>query len=68
MGWTLAEMSRRTGLAPSTLSRIERGLIARPERESLEAIAAAYGEPVATIFPGEIAWMFQPPHREEASA
>ena len=25
-GWTLAEVERRTGIAPSTLSRIERGI------------------------------------------
>lgn len=25
-GWTLAEVDRRTGISPSTLSRIERGI------------------------------------------
>lgn len=42
-GWSLGQLSDRTGIDRPTLSRIERGLTRHPRLDTLEKIASAYG-------------------------
>jgi transcriptional regulator with XRE-family HTH domain len=43
LGWTLAELSFRTGVLPQTINAIERGVSRQPRYETLHKIAFALG-------------------------
>jgi DNA-binding XRE family transcriptional regulator len=46
--WTLGELSRRTGIKPPNLCRLEKGRHT-PSLETLEKVADAFGMPVAAL-------------------
>jgi transcriptional regulator with XRE-family HTH domain len=48
-GMTLRELGSATGLSPTLLSQIERG-VTDPSLKSLRSIAEAFGQPVAALF------------------
>ncbi len=50
-GWTLAEMSKRVGIAVSTLSKIERGKLSL-NYDKLQQLAHRTGIPLSTLFAG----------------
>jgi transcriptional regulator with XRE-family HTH domain len=50
LGYSLYKMSELTGLAPSYISNLERGLRHNPSKETMESIAEALGESVLAVF------------------
>jgi transcriptional regulator with XRE-family HTH domain len=42
-GISVRELARRSGVSPSQVSRIESGVISRPDQEALKALASALG-------------------------
>ena len=48
-GWSISEAARQIGIQRSHYSRIESGEHQRPEFETLQRIAAAYGVPPVTL-------------------
>lgn len=62
----LRELSRRSGISPGQISRIEAGRVAAPEKPTLKALADALGRPTRALEqlspsgggpPEEISWM-----------
>jgi transcriptional regulator with XRE-family HTH domain len=47
-GWTLADLGKRTGIAPSHLSMIERNL-RDPSMKTMQDIARAFGMPLNVL-------------------
>lgn len=48
-GWTLEAVAHLTGLDAATISRLERGLIAKPNPQTVVTLAQNYGVSVARI-------------------
>ena len=65
-GWSLRELSERSGLSVPYLSELERGLKA-PSAEALESLAGAYGLSLAGLL-GAIADQLEPAPAEEVPA
>lgn len=51
-GWSLSELSRRTGVPQPTIHRIGAGVSANPRRESIEKIARALGVSAEWLWTG----------------
>lgn len=52
-GWSQTALADRSGLQQTTISRLERGAIAKPKLVDLEALASTFGVPLARLTRGE---------------
>lgn len=49
-GWTYYKLAKRAGVAPGTVSRIERGVMTKPSPDTLNKIAMALGVSINDIY------------------